>query len=668
MHQNYLFKNRSIFILILCSISLLANADNWQVGSGGKSTRQGNSTEYGPEDATLLWQNGVSAVIAQQAVIEGNIVAMSRIFNINNVLYGTSVVAQDLTTGDTLWTAILPVDFPDTDWRSRVSAIRDGKIYATRSGNTNYSYMYALDAMTGDIVWKSEGLVNESSTESCAFSSNGDLIVGNFDSIIRISAEDGTTVWETNRSAPTSNGQEISVYDDRGYFWEPSPFGPVVSVIDLNTGTILFSSTALTGGFIQQLCLFIGPDGIIYAPRSANNPTTDFLFALKDNGDAFEELWNVPIGFVPFSTSAVAPDGSIYTYSPNGEVMRLDPSDGSVLNTSEVVFTALSASPRMAIDANGYVFVTNGEFATGKLFSFNSDLTTRWTETITNVNIGGPAIGASGTLVVCGVGPNVRAYQGTYSVEAFFSASDTDPCAGTSTFFSDLSNGEITSWEWTFEGGDPATSMLPNPEVFYYEPGTYDVTLTVSDGANFSTLDIQDYITVLPLPEVLFDPLPEFFCLGEPAYELNEGNPEGGTYSGPGIFEGFFIADSAGLGEHTLSYYYENEEGCGDTAYQTALVVLCNDVEEHPAIPLVQILPNPVEVFLNVTFLQSAEGPFTVELLSVDRTSVVEKKWNSPVLKGERIKLSVGHLSGGIYFLKVTQEGHPAIVRKVVKL
>jgi PKD repeat protein len=271
-------------------------------------------------------------------------------------------------------------------------------------------------------------------------------------------------------------------------------------------------------------------------------------------------------------------------------------------------------------------------------------------------------------MIVCGVGPNVRAYEGTYSVEAIFSASDTDPCDDVSILFSDASNGNITSWDWTFEGGDPATSTLPDPEVFYNEPGTYDVTLTVSDGINSSTLTKEDYINVLPLPTVMFDPLPEFFCLGEPAYELIEGNPQGGFYSGPGVIDGFFVADSAGLGEHTLSYYYENEDGCGDTAYQTVLVVICNNVEEKPVIPQVQIQPNPAETFLDVMFLQSTRGPFTVELLSVNRNTVVKKERNRPAVAGERIKLGIGHLSGGIYFLRVIQEGEPAIVRKVVKL
>jgi outer membrane protein assembly factor BamB len=471
-------------------------ADNWNTGSGGKPSRHSLSSEYGPGDATLLWQNGYNAIIAQQAVIDGNIVAMSRIFNLNNVLHGTKIVAQDLITGDTLWTTELPVDFPDSDWRSRVSAFRDGVVYATRSGNTNYSYMYALDATDGSIIWKSEGLVNESSTESCSFASNGDLIVGNFDSVIRISAENGSTVWEIDRSCPTSNGQEVAVFGDRGYCWEPSPYGPVVSVIDLEAGEILFSSEALSPGIIQQLGLFIGPDGIIYAPRSMNNATTDFLFALKDNGDSLEELWSTPIGYIPFSTGGIGPDGTIYTYSSNGEVIRLDPADGTVLNTSEVIFTSLGASPRMAIDANGYVFVTNGEFATGNFYSFNPDLSLRWSEGITNVNIGGPAIGPSGTLVICGVGTNVRAYQGSYILEAGFNADFTEICDGESVQFTDQSIGWIEFWMWSFEGGNPPTSNLINPVIEYPDAGIFDVKLVVSDGVSSDSLVLEDYITV----------------------------------------------------------------------------------------------------------------------------------------------------------------------------
>jgi len=74
--------------------------------------------------------------------------------------------------------------------------------------------------------------------------------------------------------------------------------------------------------------------------------------------------------------------------------------------------TDYSTHPRMAIGADGIIYVTNGGFANGALFSFNPDLTLRWSTQITNVNVGGPAIGNNGTLVVCGVGTDVRAYEG----------------------------------------------------------------------------------------------------------------------------------------------------------------------------------------------------------------------------------------------------------------
>jgi outer membrane protein assembly factor BamB len=137
-----------------------ALADDWNSGTGGKPARHSLSTERGPLTPAILWEGGLAAVIAQPPVIEGSIVVMSRIQNLSDVLHGTMIVAHDLATGDTLWTRDLPVDFPSTDWRNRVSAIRDGRVYATRSGNDNYSFLYALDATTGTILWRSQDSIN----------------------------------------------------------------------------------------------------------------------------------------------------------------------------------------------------------------------------------------------------------------------------------------------------------------------------------------------------------------------------------------------------------------------------------------------------------------------------------------------------------------------------
>ena len=58
--------------------------------------------------------------------------------------------------------------------------------------------------------------------------------------------------------------------------------------------------------------------------------------------------------------------------------------------------------------------------------------------------------------------------------------------------FDDLSTGSPVSWYWTF--GDGSSSMEQNPAYTYYGQGRYNVSLTVSNEAGNSTLEIGDYI------------------------------------------------------------------------------------------------------------------------------------------------------------------------------
>jgi len=62
--------------------------------------------------------------------------------------------------------------------------------------------------------------------------------------------------------------------------------------------------------------------------------------------------------------------------------------------------------------------------------------------------------------------------------------------------FFDESYGNIVSWSWTFEGGEPATSTEQNPIVDYNYAGVFMVSLTVSDGQQQSTVTKPAYITV----------------------------------------------------------------------------------------------------------------------------------------------------------------------------
>ena len=51
------------------------------------------------------------------------------------------------------------------------------------------------------------------------------------------------------------------------------------------------------------------------------------------------------------------------------------------------------------------------------------------------------------------------------------------------------------TWNWNFPGGIPNTSNLENPTVSYNQPGSYDVTLTVTDQFGSSTQTLNNFIS-----------------------------------------------------------------------------------------------------------------------------------------------------------------------------
>ena len=77
-----------------------------------------------------------------------------------------------------------------------------------------------------------------------------------------------------------------------------------------------------------------------------------------------------------------------------------------------------------------------------------------------------------------------------------FSSSTCQVELGGSVNYTDLSYGEIVSWNWTFEGGTPNTSSQQNPTgIVYNEAGTFDVTLTITDAdGNSETTTRRNYI------------------------------------------------------------------------------------------------------------------------------------------------------------------------------
>jgi hypothetical protein len=69
--------------------------------------------------------------------------------------------------------------------------------------------------------------------------------------------------------------------------------------------------------------------------------------------------------------------------------------------------------------------------------------------------------------------------------------------------------------------------------------------------------------------------------------------PEGGVYSGPGVEDGFFHPDVAGIGTHTIIYTYaDTNTAARALAEQTVVVDVCAGIPENNNLQITA-LPNP---------------------------------------------------------------------------
>lgn len=88
--------------------------------------------------------------------------------------------------------------------------------------------------------------------------------------------------------------------------------------------------------------------------------------------------------------------------------------------------------------------------------------------------------------------------------EAAFESDLTDICAGEYIQFSDVSTNNPSSWNWTFQGGDPNVSDEENPLVLYEVGGVYDVTLVAANSGGEDELFMPDFVNVYAAPIASF--------------------------------------------------------------------------------------------------------------------------------------------------------------------
>ncbi len=86
--------------------------------------------------------------------------------------------------------------------------------------------------------------------------------------------------------------------------------------------------------------------------------------------------------------------------------------------------------------------------------------------------------------------------QNYCALEADFIAYNNDICSENYMLFHDRSLGEVSTYEWTFEGGYPPTSNEQNPMIYFPDPGNFDVSLTISNDDEETTFSQEELARV----------------------------------------------------------------------------------------------------------------------------------------------------------------------------
>jgi len=202
----------------------------------------------------------------------------------------------------------------------------------------------------------------------------------------------------------------------------------------------------------------------------------------------------------------------------------------------------------------------------------------------------GPSLGP-------GVGFNLDAVEMlTPPLIVNISASNTVSCQGSGIDFTDSSVGNPTSWNWSFPGGVPATSNAQNPfHIVYTQPGTYNVSLTISNGISSTVKVFSNFITVIPYPEVKLGN--DTSICDWAKLTLDAGNPGASFLWSTGQTTQTITVDSTGTGHgtHAYSVIVTSAPFCQATDTIRVSYDNCTGINQNQEQPTIIIYPNPVK-------------------------------------------------------------------------
>jgi hypothetical protein len=453
------FASLALLASVAGVVAVPAHAD-WS-NLGGGSGRNGLVPAFGPTTATSRWNGAPTSLISWTPIVEGDRLFVVRQLQAQNPVQGpgdSPVYAMRVSTGQVLWSFDCPFD--SGDWTTVVYGAKNGRVFVGRGGNGSSvsAPVYCLDAATGSVLWISTDEVATGAYDGVVFADDGDPIFASHLSIRRVDAVTGATVWTTPRSCSVSGDCGPARAGNSIYIDEVGSGGQKLTRIDIDTGAKLYSS-AIMPGFLSQNTPFCGPDGLVYYPRTQGNQTTDFLYAFRDTGKGFQQLWTSPALAGAGSQHGITANGGVVMLNLSGRLEVRDQVTGALRHQTANSVAASITQSHVAVDGAGRIYYGNGGFP-GTIYSFNPDLTLRWSISVPNLNQGGPVIAGDGTLLVAGNSTNFRAFYTPSCAAADFNCDGAVGAADLATLLSGWGAAGATDLNGDGSTGAPDLAIL----------------------------------------------------------------------------------------------------------------------------------------------------------------------------------------------------------------
>lgn len=245
--------------------------------------------------------------------------------------------------------------------------------------------------------------------------------------------------------------------------------------------------------------------------------------------------------------------------------------------------------------------------------------------------------------------------------EGSFSSDITSGCAPLIVKFTDKTLGGATAWQWSFPGGEPATSTEQNPTVIYNTAGVYDVTLIVSNLFGSDTIENFSYLVVNSVPLAKFSYTIQSGVVtfinqttGGTNYLWNFGDGTSSTEQNP-------THAYANPGQFTVTLTVMNE--CGSYTF-TQIIDPKVGVREIDFIKNIKLFPNPNAGHLTLE-INSASG----ENLMLKVVDIMGKMVYTKELKLtnglSKTELNLQNLASGTYMV-ILESDKGILVRKMM--